>query len=107
MALLRPAVKLGIALAILFVSFMCFAQSGRLYSHVVTPSCTKTSLALSWIRDQHTIASSALSITLPSFMLNRPSDAVQSAFADGNVMHASGIHAEGSLQSPPPGTLDI
>ena len=33
--LLHPAVKLGIALGILFVSFMCFAQSGRLYSHVV------------------------------------------------------------------------
>ncbi|CAL5221187.1 g3334 [Coccomyxa viridis] len=32
--LLHPAVKLGIALGILFVSFMCFAQSGRLYSHV-------------------------------------------------------------------------
>ena len=34
--LLHAAVKLGIALAILFVSFMCFAQSGRLYSHVVS-----------------------------------------------------------------------
>ena len=33
--LLRPAIKLGVALAVLFVSFMSFAQSGRLYSHVV------------------------------------------------------------------------
>ena len=37
--LLHPAVKLGVALAILFVSFMCFAQSGRLYSHVVSILC--------------------------------------------------------------------
>ncbi|CAK0781881.1 hypothetical protein CVIRNUC_005495 [Coccomyxa viridis] len=32
--LLQPAIKLGVALAVLFVSFMSFAQSGRLYSHV-------------------------------------------------------------------------
>ena len=35
MPLLQPAIKLGVALAVLFVSFMSFAQSGRLYSHVV------------------------------------------------------------------------
>ena len=41
--LLQPAIKLGVALAVLFVSFMSFAQSGRLYSHVVgkaSPSST-------------------------------------------------------------------
>ena len=36
MPLLQPAIKLGISLAILFVSFLAFAQSGRLYSHVVS-----------------------------------------------------------------------
>ena len=34
--LLQPAIKLGISLAVLFVSFLAFAQSGRLYSHVVS-----------------------------------------------------------------------
>ena len=34
--LLQPAIKLGIGLAVLFVSFLAFAQSGRLYSHVVS-----------------------------------------------------------------------
>ena len=50
--LLHPAVKLGIALAILFVSFMCFAQSGRLYSHVVSilRAITASALGLAEIR---------------------------------------------------------
>ena len=42
-ALLQPAVKLGIALAVLFISFLSFLEAGRLYTHVVR-HCSLTAL---------------------------------------------------------------
>ncbi len=35
-SLLQPSVKLGIGLGTLFVCFLCFAQSARLYAHTVS-----------------------------------------------------------------------
>lgn len=103
--LLHPAVKLGIALAVLFVSFMCFAQSGRLYSHVVRILRTNTVTALVWAN-------------IPVYHLSiRPADPGPHSpscmpsggrgCADSRAVPAPGVHAEGSLKQSVPRALDV
>ena len=69
-SLLQPSVKLGIGLGTLFVCFLCFAQSARLYAHTVSlQTCSLQAICLSsCINDTLQICSSFVYLLL-SFKL--------------------------------------
>ena len=72
-SLLQPSVKLGIGLGTLFICFLCFAQSARLYAHTVSlQTCSLQAICLSsCINDILRICSSFVNLWLSIKLLAR------------------------------------